>query len=192
LITDFLRPVLPAAQVQESVAGVTVEMEEPPQAVGVGAERVKRVVESGADRRSEPRHDGGAEPAGAGTETARLRAEAGNRRDKMRYACRLGAQVFRTGIAVPIHCCLTDLSTGGCYLEVSLPFAKGTSVEIIVHTHEIKLSLRGAVQASHPGFGMGIAFDLKTKDERDTVQKLTDFVVASAESAEEPENSENS
>jgi hypothetical protein len=39
---------------------------------------------------------------------------------------------------------------------------------------------------------MGIAFDLKTKDERDTVQKLTDFVVASAESAEEPENSENS
>jgi DNA-binding NarL/FixJ family response regulator len=192
LITDFLRPVLPAAQVQESVAGVPVEMEEPPQAVGVGAERVKRVVESGADRRSEPRHDGGAEPAGAGTETARLRAEAGNRRDKMRYACRLGAQVFRTGIAVPIHCCLTDLSTGGCYLEVSLPFAKGTSVEIIVHTHEIKLSLRGAVQASHPGFGMGIAFDLKTKDERDTVQKLTDFVVASAESAEEPENSENS
>src|SRR5271168_1111345 len=94
LITDFLRPVLPAAQVQESVAGVTVEMEEPLQAVGVGAEPVKRVVESGADRRSEPRHEGRAEPAGAGVETARLRAEAGNRRDKVRYACRLGAQVY--------------------------------------------------------------------------------------------------
>jgi len=75
---------------------------------------------------------------------------------------------------------------------VSLPFSKGTSVEIVVHTHEIKLRLRGAVQASHPGFGMGIAFELNTKEERDPVQKLTDFVAASAESAESSEDSENS
>jgi DNA-binding NarL/FixJ family response regulator len=184
LITDFLRPVLPAAKVQESVAGITVEMEEPLQGVGVGSEPVKRGTESGADRRSEPRHDGWVEPADAGTETARLRAEAGNRRDKVRYACRLGVQVFRAGIAVPNHCCLTDLSEGGCYLEVSLPFAKGTSVEIVVHTHEIKLRLRGTVQASHPGYGMGIAFELKTKEDRDPVQKLTDFVAASVEASE--------
>jgi hypothetical protein len=118
---------------------------------------------------------------------ARVNAEAGNRRDQVRYACRLGAQVYRTGIAVPIHCCLTDLSAGGCYLEVSLPFSKGTSVEIVVHTHEIKLSLHGAVQASHPGFGMGIAFELKTEEERDQVNQLTDFVAASAEEAESSE-----
>ncbi|MGB6477064.1 MAG: PilZ domain-containing protein [Candidatus Sulfotelmatobacter sp.] len=184
LITDFLRPVLPAAQVQESVAGVTVEMEDPLQAVGVGVERVKRGVEPGADRRAEPRVEATTEPAGAGAGTARLRFEAGNRRDKARYSCRLGAQVYRTGIPVPNHCCLTDLSAGGCYLEVSLPFSKGTSVEIVVHTHEIKLSLRGTVQASHPGFGMGIAFELKAKEERDQVKKLTDFVAASAENSE--------
>jgi CheY-like chemotaxis protein len=191
LITDFLRPVLPTARVQESVAGVTVEMEEPLQAVGVAAERVKRGVEPGADRRSEPRHATIADPAGAGAGSAHLGPEDGNRRDKVRYACRLGAQVFRTGIAVPNHCCLTDLSAGGCYLEVSLPFSKGTSVEIVVHTHEIKLRLRGTVQASHPGFGMGIGFELNTKEERDPVQKLTDFVAASAESAESSEDSEN-
>jgi CheY-like chemotaxis protein len=192
LITDFLRPVLPAARVQESVAGVTVEMEEPLQAVGVGAERVKRGVEPGADRRSEPRHATIADPAGAGAGSAGLCPEDGNRRDKLRYACRLGVQVFRTGIAVPHHCCLTDLSAGGCYLEVSLPFSKGTSVEIVVHTHEIKLRLRGTVQASHPGFGMGIAFELNTKEERDPVQELTDFVAASAKSVESSEDSENS
>jgi len=192
LITDFLRPVLPAARVQESVAGVTVEMEEPLQAVGVAAERVKRGVEPGADRRSEPRHATIADPAGAGAGSAGLCPEDGNRRDKLRYACRLGVQVFRTGIAVPHHCCLTDLSAGGCYLEVSLPFSKGTSVEIVVHTHEIKLRLRGTVQASHPGFGMGIAFELNTKEERDPVQELTDFVAASAKSVESSEDSENS
>ena len=51
--------------------------------------------------------------------------DADNRRTQTRYACRLGAEVYRTGISVPNHCCLTDLSSGGCYLEVSLPFPQG-------------------------------------------------------------------
>jgi CheY-like chemotaxis protein len=219
LITDFLRPVLPPEQVQESVAGIAVEMDDTLQAVGVGvvesdvepsvehhvehrvehraeprpepspegrpAPRSERRAEPSPDRRIELRAQDNSELAGAGV--ARVNPEAGNRRDQVRYACRLGAQVYRTGIAVPIHCCLTDLSAGGCYLEVSLPFSKGTSVEIVVHTYEIKLSLHGAVQASHPGFGMGISFELKTEEERDQVKKLTDFVAASEEKAESSE-----
>jgi hypothetical protein len=59
-----------------------------------------------------------------------------------------------------------------------LPFPQGTSVEILVRTYEMKLPLRGTVLASHPGFGMGIGFELSTKEERDNVKKLTDFVVA--------------
>jgi len=175
LITDFLKSVLPASRVPASVAGVTVTMEEPLQAVEVSA---------GVEKRN----DGGGETATAGAATARLRSEAGNRRDKARYACRLGAQVYRTGISVPNHCCLTDLSSGGCYLEVPLPFAKGTSVEITVHTHEIKLRLRGKVQASYPGYGMGVAFELNTKEERDHVKQLTEFVAASAPSSENSSN----
>src|SRR5262249_54598642 len=53
-----------------------------------------------------------------------------NRRGQMRYSCRLGAEVYRTGSSVPNYCCLTDLSAGGCYLEVHLPFPKDSSVEI--------------------------------------------------------------
>ena len=171
LITDFLRPVLPALRVQESVAGVTVEMEEPFQAVAVPT-------------RGETRDGAEKESVSASAGTARLRSEVGNRRDKVRYACRLGAQVYRTGISVPHHCCLTDLSAGGCYLEVSLPFEKGASVEITVHTHEMKLRMRGTVQASHPGYGMGIAFELATREERDNVRKLTDFVAATEQESE--------
>jgi len=40
----------------------------------------------------------------------------------------------------------------------------------------MKLMLRGTVLTSHPGFGMGVSFELKTKEERDSVKKLTDFV----------------
>jgi CheY-like chemotaxis protein len=108
-------------------------------------------------------------------------AEADNRRTQTRYACRLGAEVYRTGNNVPNHCCLTDLSSGGCYLEVSLPFPSGSSVEILVRTQDMKLRLRGLVQASHPGYGMGIAFETKTKEERENVKKLTDFVATTTE-----------
>jgi len=101
-----------------------------------------------------------------------------NRRAQTRYGCRVGAEVYRTGTSVPNHCCLTDLSSGGCYLEVPLPFPPGSSVEILVRTHEMKLRLRGTVQASHPGYGMGVAFELKTKEEQSNVNKLTNFVAS--------------
>ncbi|HXX01063.1 MAG TPA: PilZ domain-containing protein, partial [Candidatus Acidoferrales bacterium] len=113
---------------------------------------------------------------------AEARADADNRRTQTRYSCRLGAEVYRTGTSVPNHCCLTDLSSGGCYLEVPLPFPSGSSVEILVRTYEMKLRLRGTVQASHPGYGMGVSFELKTKEERENVKKLTDFVAATTAS----------
>jgi hypothetical protein len=53
-------------------------------------------------------------------------------------------------------------------------------VEIVVRTYELKLRLRGIVQAAHPGYGMGIAFELKTKEEQGNVKKLTDYVAATS------------
>lgn len=114
----------------------------------------------------------------AAAQSSGTEVDADNRRAQIRYSCRLGAEVYRTGTSVPNHCCLTDLSSGGCYLEVSLPFPQGSSVEIVVRTYELKLHLRGTVQASHPGYGMGVAFALKTKEEQMNVKKLTDFIAA--------------
>jgi hypothetical protein len=105
-----------------------------------------------------------------------------NRRGQARYACRLGAEVYRTGSPVPHRCCLTDFSPGGCYLEVHTPFPLGSTVEITVRTYDFKLRVSGVVQASHPGYGMGIVFELKTKDERAQVKKLTEMVAAAAQS----------
>ncbi len=172
LLTEFLSVSLPADSQQERLPGVTVEVEEPLQLATVsvaeqthGVENTKYTAhEVGVQERSET--------------PAEIQADSDNRRTQARYACRLGAEVYRTGTSVPNHCCLTDLSSGGCYLEVSLPFPTGASVEIVVRTYEMKLRLRGAVQASHPGFGMGVAFELKTKEERENVKKLTDFVAA--------------
>jgi CheY-like chemotaxis protein len=158
---------------QQKLQNVTVEMEEPfqPSAVALAEQTFGS---------ANPEHQSGAYSEAAASSPS---ADADNRRSQARYACRLGAEVYRTGTAVPNHCCLTDLSSGGCYLEFTLPFPSGSSVEIVVRTYEMKLRLRGVVQASHPGFGMGVAFELNTKEEQANVKKLTDFVAATMPSS---------
>ncbi len=166
LLTDFLKAHAPSTSRKSAVSAVTVEMEEPAQAVGVGATSVGNAQENVVGREV----------------SAHVSADPGDRRDQTRHACRLGAEVYRAGITVPNHCSLTDLSPGGCYLEVHLPFPKGTPVEIIVRTYSLKLRLRGRIQTSHPGYGMGVAFRLETEDDCREVQKLLDFVAATMKS----------
>jgi CheY-like chemotaxis protein len=108
-----------------------------------------------------------------------LSASSSNRREKSRHACRLGADVYRAGSKVPHRCTLSDISTGGCYVETPEPFVAGTAVQIIVRTLEMKLQVMGNVQAAHPGFGMGVEFSLKSPHEREQVQQLIAYQVES-------------
>ena len=138
------------------------------------------VAEVKVEKQSAEKHEA---KSHSGKESSRLSAEPDNRRGQARYACRLGAEVYQKGSSVRNYCHLSDLSPGGCYLEMPLAFAQGSSVEIVVRTHDIKLQLSGEVKASHPGYGMGISFRLNTRDERHGVQQLIDFVAATTESS---------
>ena len=111
---------------------------------------------------------------------ARLRASPGNRRGPARHACRLGADVFRLGGSVPHRCSLSDISAGGCYIEMPSPFPPGEGIEILVRTADLKVRVQGVVPATHPGFGMGIQFTLKNAEDRDQVQHLIRLLAESA------------
>jgi hypothetical protein len=171
LLTDFLAAHVPSDSRPEGFRDVTVEIEEPFQLATVSVAEQTH----GWEKKETAHYAAVQELAPA------VHPDADNRRIQVRYACRLGAEVYRTGTSVPHHCCLTDLSSGGCYLEVPLPFPQGSSVEIVVRTYDMKLRLRGAVQTSHPGYGMGVAFEMKTKEEQGNVKKLTDYVASTTE-----------
>ncbi len=109
-----------------------------------------------------------------------LSVSSSDRRNRSRRACRLSADVFRQGSGVPVRCVLSDISTGGCYVETTAPFPAGTAVEILVRTNEMKLRLKGGVQATHPGFGMGVSFSVQTAEEREQVQRLIAYQPADA------------
>ena len=73
---------------------------------------------------------------------------------------------------MPNRCTLSDISNGGCYVETPAPFAPQTVVNLVVRTQNLKLRVRGTVQVTHPGFGMGVQFSLNTPDEREQVKQL--------------------
>lgn len=163
-LTDFLAVNVPSER-QQQFPDVTVEMEEPRQLATMSV-----AEQTHGSRRPESQRPRSADSVSGQSDP--------DHRKQIRYACRLGAEVYRAGVSIPHHCCLTDLSFGGCYLEVSARFPEGATVEILVRTYEMKLQVRGTVQASHPGYGIGVAFDLKTRDEQANVKKLTDFVAS--------------
>jgi len=140
---------------------------------------LKNSINRGAESATPTLSELPAAPAGFGL----LPVSAADRRIQTRHACRLSADVYRLGVNVPNRCSLSDISTGGCYVETTAPFPAGTPVEIVVRTTEIKVVVRGAVQAMHRGFGMGVHFNMKTANERDNVQTLI-ALLAESESSE--------
>jgi CheY-like chemotaxis protein len=99
-------------------------------------------------------------------------ANAGNRRGEHRFACKLGAEVYCRGSNVPNRCILSDISEGGCYVEMPTPFSGRSGVEILVRTADTKLRITGQVLAAHPGFGMGVRFMFRDSDEREEILRL--------------------
>jgi len=109
-----------------------------------------------------------------------------NRRGGQRLECTLGAEVYHLGTGVPTRCVLTDLSEGGCYVQIASPFARKSGVEIRVHTADTKLVIRGQVLTAHPGFGMGVRFDYSDSAEREQVRRMLATLSADSSLDEQP------
>jgi CheY-like chemotaxis protein len=97
---------------------------------------------------------------------------AGNRRGERRMPCALGAEVYSVGSTVPNRCSLSDISEGGCYVEMPSPLSGQSGVDILVRTADTKVKIRGQVITSHPGFGMGVRFILRDSMEREKILRL--------------------
>jgi c-di-GMP-binding flagellar brake protein YcgR/CheY-like chemotaxis protein len=72
----------------------------------------------------------------------------------------------------PVRCKLTDLSLGGCYLEVSSPFPPHTKIVLSMRAGEHELRVEGVVCVMHPEVGMGVEFTQATAEQRNHVEKF--------------------
>jgi hypothetical protein len=90
-----------------------------------------------------------------------------------RLKCTCSVEVYTGNQDAPIRARTTDLSLGGCYIEMTLPLAKGTPVKVGLWIKEMKAWLNGKVVTSTPGFGIGVKFTEISDTDR---QLLGDFL----------------
>ncbi|MBZ5707196.1 MAG: PilZ domain-containing protein [Acidobacteriia bacterium] len=79
----------------------------------------------------------------------------------------------------PVHCKLTDLSLGGCYLEMASPFPVGTRVVLTMRMGQLQVQVDGVVRVMHPEVGMGAEFIQKTTPQREQVEKFIQALMQS-------------
>jgi len=72
----------------------------------------------------------------------------------------------------PIRCQLTDLSLGGCYLEIASPFPLSTLVMLSMRAGGMEVRVQGAVRVMHPDKGMGVEFTQNTEEHRAAVENF--------------------
>ena len=72
----------------------------------------------------------------------------------------------------PIRCQLSDLSLGGCYLEISSPFPVATRVILSMRAAAVEVRAQGVIRVMHPDRGMGVEFVQATPEHRSAVEKF--------------------
>jgi len=76
------------------------------------------------------------------------------------------------------HCNLTDLSSGGCYVETGSPFPECSGISLTVRAGTLEVHMNGIVRVMHPGFGMGVEFAGGTA--RQQVSEIITFLTSHA------------
>jgi hypothetical protein len=81
-----------------------------------------------------------------------------DRRRFPRKMYRIETQVMSDDLIVKQSGKITDISLGGCYVEMISPLPVDSAVELDFSSGDASFHLPGSVRSSQPGFGMGIEF----------------------------------
>ena len=79
----------------------------------------------------------------------------------------------------PVACKLTDLSLGGCYMELPVPFPLRSRVVLSMSAASSKLQVPGIVRVAHTDVGMGVEFTRNTDDQRKQVETFLQTLMQS-------------
>ncbi len=75
-----------------------------------------------------------------------------------RYTVKVQIEIQQEGSEVPIRVGTTDLSRGGCYVELMTPLPVGIRVQATLWLAGCAVVVRGRVATRHPQYGNGIMF----------------------------------
>jgi len=79
------------------------------------------------------------------------------RRQTARVKCSISVELHPAGQPV-IWGKASDLSMGGCFVEMPIPLPVNIQLDVALWLGETKLRLHGEVASASPGFGVGVRF----------------------------------
>ncbi len=115
------------------------------------------------------------EPAGDPSATSIVHGEKwdhSERRSAPRIRCSGTGQIRQGGVAFPIWAKVTDLSSGGCYVEMVFTIPRGSEVDVRLTINTRDIQAKGRVVTSYPGVGVGIKFTGMTEENRVTLAEI--------------------
>jgi PilZ domain-containing protein len=93
-----------------------------------------------------------------------------DRRQSVRVKCSISVELHPAG-QPNIWGKASDLSIGGCFVEMPIPLKVDTGFEIALWLGGAKLRLNGQVASTAPGYGIGVRFVNTTQQNRDILQR---------------------
>jgi len=94
----------------------------------------------------------------------------------IRMKCRLTIELQPQGGVTPVFGNLIDISLGGCYVETSAILTPGSDVTLIFSIDDGRMTAEGSVARIHPGSGVAIQFKEMSRDSREKMYRILDFV----------------
>jgi diguanylate cyclase (GGDEF)-like protein/putative nucleotidyltransferase with HDIG domain len=95
-----------------------------------------------------------------------------------RMKCRLTVELH-SDAGDPIFGNLIDISLGGCYVETSAILSPASNVKVIFSMDDGALTAEGTVARLHPGSGVAVQFKEMSRDSRDVMYRVLEFVQSS-------------
>lgn len=93
-----------------------------------------------------------------------------DRRKSVRVKCSISVELHPAGRPV-IRSRASDLSVGGCFVEIPMQLKVDTSFEIALWLGETKLRLNGEVVSTAPGFGIGVRFVNTSQQDQELLER---------------------
>ena len=113
----------------------------------------------------------------------------GERRRHPRYACRGQVRMLLEESTVWLTGALSDISMGGCYVDVLSPLPLHSRIQMELKVGELVVRAKGQVEVSSQGMGMGIAFTEITTDSRQFLQQMVAWAADAKDGAKGPQPS---
>jgi PilZ domain len=114
-------------------------------------------------------------PLPAGEIDGFLQPRNAERRRWPRVKCSISIEIRAAGQPV-IWGKASDLSQGGCFVEMSIPLPIGSEFDIALWLHETKLALKGRVVSMAPGFGNGVCFMNTSAESQDYLRRFVESI----------------